>query len=51
MKKAADTDICMYLEIHARDVYKCIKLHFPALQCCYYCFSILSAVVIVILLL
>ena len=50
MEKAADTDICMYLEIHFHDVCKYIELHFPSLQCCYYCFSVLSAVVIAILL-
>ena len=27
-KKTADTDICMYLEIHVHDVYRYIELHF-----------------------
>ena len=31
------------------DVYKCIELYFPVLQCCYYCFGVLSAVVVAIL--
>ena len=51
MEKAADRDSYMYLEIHTHDVYKCIELHFPALQCYYYYFSVLSAVAIAILLL
>ena len=56
MKKAADTDIAMYAlrntsSCAPNNVYKCIELHFPALQCCYYCFIVLSAVVVAILLL
>ena len=28
------------------DTYKCIELHSVALQCCYYCLNVLSAILI-----
>ena len=45
MKKAAGTDICIYLEIHAH-VYQMmftnVLTSFPVSQRCYYFFSVLS---------
>ena len=32
MEKAADTDICIYLEMHMK---QCIELHLPHYDVCY----------------